>query len=46
MTKLTLWSDLSTLSDDDFIDYEALIASDDEFLILSSLLVIDYESDY
>lgn len=38
-TKLFLvnWSDINETENQDYLDYEALVSSDDEFLCLSSL---------
>lgn len=43
---LTHWSDIHGESkEDDYIDYEALLQSDDEFLCFESL-ILDQEFDF
>ena len=44
---LANWSDvLGEPVRDDYIDYQALLGSDDEFLVLESLLPEDFDDEY
>lgn len=47
MTSLFLanWADLDAAESQQYIDYETLINSDDEFLCLSSMIDCDFDFD-